>query len=74
TSPTLSKTRILRAILELVFFIGLSFAFLIPFNLGFLQGYTQIQPWQGSHVNLTSYLVHWGVFVFVLSIWLLKIK
>jgi len=51
-------------------FIGLSFLFFTPFNAWFRQGYTAIKPWQGDHVNLASYLTHWGLFLFILVIWL----
>ena len=35
----------------------------------YVQGYTNIEIWKGSHTPTWSYLTHWGVFLFVIVSW-----
>jgi len=63
--------RLLSAVALPMIFIGLSFLFVAPFDHWFRQGYTEIKLWDGDHANLSSYLVHWGLFLFLLAVWLL---
>lgn len=61
---------LIRVFTGIAVFIGLSFLFFAPFNASFRQAYSQILPWQGVRVNLASYLIHWGLFLFILAVWL----
>jgi YYY domain-containing protein len=36
----------------------------------YVQGYTNIEIWKGSHTPIWSYFTHWGVFLFVIVSWL----
>ncbi len=41
-----------------------------PFNHYFYQAYNSIQAWKDGRSNLSSYLVHWGVFLFFVVSWM----
>ena len=69
-SQGLSWRRALAAGASLALLVGLSYLLFQPFNANFHPGYNEILPWQGHHTNLSSYLVHWGLFLFILAAWL----
>ncbi|MEW6242053.1 MAG: DUF2298 domain-containing protein [Chloroflexota bacterium] len=48
----------------------LSRLFYQPFFHWFGQGYSQVDPWTASHTPISSYLTHWGLFLFVLFFWM----
>ncbi len=48
----------------------LAFLLYKPFGDWYLQGYSSIELWTGDHTPLESYLVHWGLFLFVIVSWL----
>jgi YYY domain-containing protein len=50
---------------------GLAFLLYQPYANWYVQGYTNIQLWKGTHTPFWSYLTHWGVFLFVIVSWLL---
>lgn len=54
----------------MLIFTVLSLLAAAPFDAWFRQGYQQVNLWNGSPVNLTSYLVHWGLFLWILVVWL----
>lgn len=41
-----------------------------PFDYWYSLGYGKVQSWFGSHTLVTSYLVHWGLFLFIIVAWL----
>ncbi len=41
-----------------------------PYAHWYAQGYTKFGLWQGTHTPISAYLVHWGLFLFVLVSWL----
>ena len=49
---------------------GLAFLLFRPFAEWYALGYTQIRLWEGTHTPLYSYLVHWGLFLFLIVSWL----
>ncbi len=49
----------------------LAFLLYQPYANWYVQGYTNIQLWKGSHTPFWSYLTHWGVFLFVIIAWLI---
>jgi YYY domain-containing protein len=51
--------------------IGLSFILYRPFSEWYALGYTQIRLWEGTRTPLYSYLIHWGVFLFLIISWLI---
>ncbi|NIW49361.1 MAG: hypothetical protein GWN30_32715, partial [Gammaproteobacteria bacterium] len=50
---------------------GLAFLLYQPYANWYVQGYTNIQLWKGTHTPFWSYLTHWGVFLFVIVSWML---
>jgi len=44
-----------------------------PYTRGYLldPGYTKAYPWTGGRSNISSYLVHWGVFLFFIVTWMI---
>jgi YYY domain-containing protein len=41
-----------------------------PFSHWYGQAYGEIDPWKGTRTPLSSYLTHWGVFLFFITAWL----
>ena len=62
--------RLARVAIEVGLLVGLSILLYQPFSTWFGQAYTQIDPWKGNHTVIWSYLVHWGLFLFVIFSWL----
>jgi YYY domain-containing protein len=54
----------------LALLVGFSQLLYAPFAHWFWQGYNSLEPWKGSRSDLTSYLVHWGVFLFFIVSWM----
>jgi len=42
-----------------------------PYVYWYVQGYTSITLWKGSHTPFSSYLTHWGVFLFIIISWMI---
>ncbi|MCJ7534996.1 MAG: DUF2298 domain-containing protein [Anaerolineales bacterium] len=42
-----------------------------PYAHWYVQGYTNIAFWRGSHTPFWSYLTHWGVFLFIIVVWMI---
>ncbi len=42
-----------------------------PYANWYVQGYTNIAYWRGSHTPFWSYLTHWGVFLFIVVSWMI---
>lgn len=66
-----SIKRILSTLLAIIL-LGIS-AFLLyqPYANWYVQGYTNIAFWKGSHTPFWSYLTHWGVFLFIITAWMI---
>jgi YYY domain-containing protein len=52
--------------------IFLIFAYLTfqPYANWYGQGYTSIKPWYGTHTPVNDFLVHWGLFLFLIMTWM----
>ena len=57
------------AILGVILLVFLVFALYTPFSAWYGQGYNAIDPWEGDHTPVGSYLTHWGLFLFVIVSW-----
>ena len=44
---------------------------ILPFNRSFTQAYGTVDVWKGDHSPFWSYLVHWGLFFFIIVSWML---
>ncbi len=62
--------RFVYALGAIVALAGLSILLYQPFSHWFYQAYTSVQPWKGGRSDLTSYLTHWGVFLFFIVSWM----
>ena len=52
--------------------VAVSLVLYQPFTHAFLldPSYTKVYPWTGGRSNISSYLVHWGVFLFFIFSWM----
>ncbi len=41
-----------------------------PFAYWYSQAYGEINAWYGTHTPISSYLTHWGLFLFIITAWL----
>ena len=49
----------------------LSFLLFEPYARWYVQGYTNIDPWKGTHTPIWSYLTQWGLFLFLIVSWMI---
>jgi YYY domain-containing protein len=49
---------------------GLSLLFYHPFTQWYGQAYNSFEAWKGDRSDISSYLVHWGVFLFFIVSWM----
>jgi YYY domain-containing protein len=71
--PRLSPTvkRILWTVLSLAVLTALSFWLYAPYRAAYSQAYSKFDPWTATHTPITSYLTHWGLFLFLIFSWLI---
>lgn len=50
---------------------GISVLLYIPYSYWYGQGYNAIDFWQGSRTPISDYLVHWGLYLFLIVSWML---
>jgi YYY domain-containing protein len=65
------QKRLLFALLAVIIVAGLTFTLYSPFDQWFGQGYSEIKQWEGDHTPLNSYLIHWGLPLYLVFSWLL---
>ena len=53
-----------------VLLIVLSYGLYEPYRAAYSQGYTWVDSWTASQTPIWSYLTHWGVFLFLITMWL----
>jgi YYY domain-containing protein len=41
-----------------------------PYSYWYGQGYREIRIWDGTHTPISEYLIHWGLFLFILVSWM----
>ena len=63
--------KILIAIGAIVLLGLLSVILYQPYANWYVQGYSDINIWEGSHTPFWSYMTHWGVFLFVIISWMI---
>ncbi len=56
-------------IMIVVFMLAVSSLFFLPFSTNYAQAYGSIEKWTGEHSPLGSYLVHWGLPLFLIISW-----
>lgn len=64
------RNRWLRSLAPVALLVGLAVLLYRPFDASFQQGYNSLEFWKGATTNISSYLVHWGLFLFIIAAWL----
>ncbi|HEX7567940.1 MAG TPA: DUF2298 domain-containing protein, partial [Anaerolineaceae bacterium] len=67
--PTWAKRLILAAGAAAVL-IGASLLLYQPFSHWYSQAYNAVEAWKGGRSDISSYLLHWGVFLFFIVSWM----
>ena len=62
--------RLLLIGISVVVLSALSFAFYEPYRHWYSQAYGAVDPWTGTHTPIWSYLTHWGLFLFLITAWM----
>jgi YYY domain-containing protein len=62
--------RLIYAAGGVVLLAGLSLLLFQPFAHWYGQAYGAVDGWYGTHTPLTSYLTHWGLFLFAIVSWM----
>jgi YYY domain-containing protein len=65
------RKRALLALAGALSLAVLSFILFRPYSKWYVQGYTDIAIWKGTHTPFWSYLTHWGAFLFLILCWML---
>jgi YYY domain-containing protein len=63
-----------RALFSIAFVIGLYLLGSLmysPFDHWYSQAYNKVDPWLASRTPFSSYFTHWGLFLFIITAWLL---
>jgi len=67
-SPRLKK--ILAAVISTATLALLSFWLYEPYRAAYSQSYSKVDAWTASQTPISSYLTHWGLFLFIAFAWL----
>jgi YYY domain-containing protein len=62
----------IRILWSPVVLLVLSLLLYFPFSYWFGQGFTEVGFWTGNKTPLSSYFIHWGLFLFILFCWLIQ--
>jgi len=65
-----ASVRWLRVLLLPAALVGLALTLYSPFDRWFGQGYNALVLYEGAKTSLGSYLIHWGLFLFVIASWM----
>ena len=66
-----SYKRWLLVLGEVLLLIGLSLLLYQPYAQWYALGYTKLRLWDGANTPSGSYLIHWGVFLFIIVSWMI---
>ena len=64
------SARLLTIAVAVALLVGCSFLFYQPYGQWYSQGYTSVKFWEGPHTPVTAYLIHWGLFLFIIVTWM----
>lgn len=65
-----SARRLLAALAGVILLAGFTFLLYQPYAQWYVQGYTEVELWQGNRTPIWSYFTHWGLFLFVIVSWM----
>jgi len=63
--------KIIRVLAGMLVLVGLAFLLYQPYAQWYALGYSKIGLWQGTRTPLHAYFLHWGLFLFVITSWLI---
>ena len=63
--------RIFAVILPILLLVFMTIVLYQPFDYWYGQGYSEVGYWTGDKTPLKSYLIHWGLFLFVILSWMI---
>jgi YYY domain-containing protein len=67
--PRFSR-RLLLAAAGVILFMGLTLVLYRPYSTWYGQAYGLVEWWKGPRTPMGSYLIHWGLFLFIIVSWL----
>ncbi|HNB51000.1 MAG TPA: DUF2298 domain-containing protein [Anaerolineales bacterium] len=65
-----SLVRLIKAVVGTGVLVLLAVTLYQPFMDWYALGYTKVVVWEGTHTPLNAYLVHWGLFLFLIVSWM----
>ena len=68
----ISVRKVMHIFAPMLVLVALTQVLFIPFNYWFGQGYSEIGLWLGDKTPMSSYFVHWGLFLLVIFSWLFR--
>jgi YYY domain-containing protein len=68
--PTNVK-RLLVVVGSVVLLVILAYALYMPYRWWYGQAYSSVDLWKGTRTPVSSYLTHWGLFLFVFITWMI---
>jgi len=69
TRPNWQKIAVV--ILPILLLVFITIVLYRPFTYWYGQGYSEVGYWTGDKTPLKSYLIHWGLFLFVILSWMI---
>jgi YYY domain-containing protein len=57
-------------VLQLGVFVLFAFLTFQPYDYWYGEGYQSVRVWFGSHTPINDYLIHWGLFLFIIVSWM----
>jgi len=71
--PSLSPKiqRVVLIVLSVGTLSALSIWLYAPYRIAYTQPYSKLNPWTASHTPISSYLTHWGLYLFLIFTWLI---
>ncbi len=67
---SLPSLRLAAGLAGVALLAGLSFLLFQPFAQWYGQGYNEVTLWEGTRTPMSSYLTHWGLFLFIIVSWM----
>jgi YYY domain-containing protein len=71
TNVPLVAKRTITTILSLAVLTTLSLWFYEPYRAAYSQAYSKLDMWTASQTPVSSYLTHWGLFLYIIFFWLI---
>ena len=66
-----TSKRVVLVGLGVIALAALAFLLFYPYRAWYSQGYSSVQAWNGPRTPISSYITHWGLFLFILVSWMI---